>query len=58
VFLPQHHIQVPPPVLIALAKPTVAIPLGMRLPIFFPHQLQGQMTMLLQLLMDGIPIRL
>jgi hypothetical protein len=28
----------------------------MRLPVFFPHQLQGQMTMLLQLLMNGIPI--
>jgi hypothetical protein len=58
VFLAQHHIQVPPPVLIALAKPTVAIPFRIRLPVFFPDQLQGQMTMLLQLLMNGFPIRL
>jgi len=29
--------------------------LGMRLPVFFPYQLQGQMTMLLELLMNGIP---
>ncbi len=58
VFLAQHHIQVSPPVLIAFAKPTVAIPSRIRLPVFFPHQLQGQMTMLLQLLMNGIPIRL
>jgi len=28
------------------------------LPVFFPHQLQGQMTMLPQLLMNDIPIRL
>jgi hypothetical protein len=34
-------------VLIALAKPTVAIAFGMGLPIFFPHQLQAQMAMLL-----------
>ena len=58
VFLPQHHIQVPPPVLIALAKPTVAIPLGIRLSVFFPQQLQGQMAMLLELLMNGFPFRL
>ena len=58
VFLAQHHIQVPPPVLIALAKPTVAIPLGMCLPVFFPHQLQGQMTMLLELLVSRFPVRL
>jgi hypothetical protein len=30
----------------------------MRLPVFFPHQLQSQMAMLLQLPMDGFPIRL
>jgi hypothetical protein len=58
VFLAQHYIQVPSPVLIALAKPTVAIPLGMRLPVFFPHQLQGQMAMLLRLLMNAFPIGL
>jgi len=58
VFLTQHYIQVPPPVLIALAKPTVAIPLGMRLPVFFPQQLQAQMAMLLQLLMNRFPVRL
>jgi hypothetical protein len=58
VFLPQYNIQMPPPVLIALAKPTVAVSLGMDLPIFFPHQLQSQMAMLLQLLMDSIPVRL
>jgi hypothetical protein len=45
-------------VLTAFAKPNVAIPLGVRLSVFFPHQLQCQMTMLLQLLIDGIPIRL
>jgi hypothetical protein len=56
VFLTQHHIQVLPPVLIALAKPTVAITFGMDLPVFFPHQLQGQMAMLLQLLMNGFPV--
>jgi hypothetical protein len=28
----------------------------MRLPVFFPHQLQGQMTTLLQLLMNGFPV--
>src|ERR1019366_9730155 len=38
VFLTQHYIQVPPPVLIALAKPTVAISLRMRLTVFFPRQ--------------------
>ncbi len=48
VFLAQHHIQAPPALLIALAKPTVAIPLEIRLPVFFPHQLQSQMTMLLE----------
>ena len=58
VLLPQHHIQVPPPVLITLAKPTVAISIGMGLPIFLPHQLQRQMAMLLQLLVNGFPIRL
>jgi hypothetical protein len=56
VFLTQHHIQVPPPVLIALAKPTVAISLGMCLPVFFPQQLQRQMAMLLQLLMNRLPV--
>jgi hypothetical protein len=34
VFLAQHHIQLSAPVLIALAKPTVAIPFGMGLSIF------------------------
>jgi hypothetical protein len=34
VFLTQHHIQVLPPVLIALARPTVTIFLGMCLPVF------------------------
>jgi hypothetical protein len=58
VFLTQHHVQMPPPVLITLAKPTVAISFGMRLPVFFPHQLQRQMAMLLQLLMNGFPVRL
>jgi hypothetical protein len=56
VFLAQHHVQVPPPMLIALAKPTVAIPLGIRLTVFFPHQLQVQMAMLPQLLMDTSPV--
>jgi hypothetical protein len=45
-------------VLIALAKPTVAIPVRIRLPVFFPYQLQGQMAMLLQLLMNHFPVRL
>ena len=57
VFLPQHHIQVPPPLLIALAKPTVAISFRVGLSIFLPQQLQGQMTVLLQLLMHRLPIR-
>src|SRR5260370_30470060 len=48
VFLAQHHIQAPPALLITLGKPTVAIPLEIRLPVFFPHQLQSQMTMLLE----------
>ncbi len=58
VFLTQHHIQVLPPVLIALAKPAVAIALGIPLPVFFPHQLQRQMAMLLELLMNGFSVRL
>jgi hypothetical protein len=45
-------------VLIALAKPTVAIPFGIRLSVFFPQQLQGQMAMLLELRMNGFPVRL
>ena len=32
------------------------MPLGIRLPAFFPDQLQSQMAMLLQLLMNGFPI--
>jgi len=42
VLLAQHHIQTLPLLLIALAKPAVAISLRMCLPVFFPHQLQRQ----------------
>jgi hypothetical protein len=57
VFLPQHHIQVPPPLLITLAKPTVAISFRVHLPIFLPQQLQRQMMVLLQLLVYRLSIR-
>src|SRR5208283_1293617 len=47
----------PSPPLIKLAEATVAISFRMNLPVLFPSQLQRQMTMLLQLRMQGGKIR-
>jgi hypothetical protein len=37
-------------------QPTVAVTARIGLTVFFPHRLQGQMPMLLELLMDSSPV--
>ena len=58
VLLPQHHVELRPPTLVQLAEARVAIAIRVRLPVFFPQQLQSQMTVLPQLLMDRGEVRL
>ena len=47
----------PAPPLVEPAEAAVAVSFRMHLPVFFPSQLQCQMTMLLQLRMQGRKIR-
>jgi len=53
IFLPQNHIQLARPVTIQFAEVTVTIAVVMTFAIFFPNQLQCQVTMGLQLPADG-----
>src|SRR5208282_6459166 len=57
VYLAKNYILLPAPTLVEPAEATVAIPFRMNLPVLFPSQLQRQMTMLLQLRMQGGKIR-
>jgi hypothetical protein len=57
VLLAKNHVLLPPPLLIQLAEPTVAIALRVLLAVLFPSQLQCQMGMLLELIVEGWKIR-
>src|SRR5271156_975697 len=57
VYLAKNYILLPAPTLVELAEATVAVSFRMNLPVLFPSQLQRQMTMLLQLRMQGGKIR-
>jgi hypothetical protein len=57
VLLAKNQVLLPPPPLIQLAEPTVAISLRVFLSVLFPSQLQCQMGMLLELIVEGWKIR-
>jgi hypothetical protein len=57
VLLAQHYVELLAPTLIPLAETAVAIAILAGVAIFIPEQLQGHVTMTLQLLMDGGEVR-
>ena len=57
VLLAQHYVELLAPALIQLAETAVAIAILAGVAIFIPEQLQGHVTMTLQLLMDGGEVR-
>jgi hypothetical protein len=57
VFLPQHHVQLLPPLLVEFAEPAVAVAVGVSLPILLPGQLQRQMGIPLEFFMETRKIR-
>jgi hypothetical protein len=53
VLLAQHHVEFLAPTLIELAESAVAVTVRAGVAIFLPEQLQGHVTMTLQLFMNG-----
>ena len=57
VFLPKNHVELTFPVAVQLTKARITIPSLMILAIFFPHQLERQIAVGLQLPPNGIEVR-
>src|SRR6516165_4473815 len=52
LILAKNHVLLPEPAPVQFAEATVAVAFRMDLPVFFPSQLQSEMTMLLELLVE------
>jgi hypothetical protein len=57
VFLAQHHIQVPPPLLVELTEAAVGVAIRMGLAILLPRQLERQVGMALEFFVKTGKIR-
>jgi hypothetical protein len=52
VLLPEHYIELAPPLLILVAEVAVAVTIRMRLPVFHPEELQRQVPVLAELIVN------
>ena len=57
MLLPQHHVQLPPPLAVKLAVPAVGVALCIRLLVLFPQKLEGDILPAFQFLVNRREVR-
>jgi hypothetical protein len=57
VLLPEHDIELAPPLLIMITEVAVAVTIGVRLPVFHPEELQRHVPVLPELIVNRWKIR-